>query len=376
MNALFIVNKELSAQCSGCGASFFGACSPPPSSYQPSSLLLSVQTIKASRCSSLIFACYIQFLYAQHFRHIICDGGDDSAAGLAHAFAVLAPPSSTQDPTRATSLNRLTIHLSDAVVLLGPQLLAAAGEGAASFTIQSLAFRAVAESVTDLTLVDFPSSLAANLLLQYFPNLDVLRLPNPDTSATHEATLAEAVACYKLTAFELVWSSGSEEANAEMLTLDPRWISDVWRSTETLRSLKLEVDTLTAQIWELIARFASTLERLDLDFFLTPSPRRNRSHHHRIQPRLLPRQLPSPPRPRRVHLDTSSPTLEPAILAHSTSRQCPCPQNLLQPQRLHSLVGRQIFSAPRKNQLRKRLKQSSKSGTVGLVRIARRCPLV
>lgn len=120
--------------------------------------------------------------------------------------------------------------------------------------------REAGEQIRHLALRNFSFPDAA-IMLDYFPQVDSLRILVPTASSAYSIGLAAALAKCHLTLLELDIKPPLGTGGA-----DPRWTTDDWLSIGGLRSLKLGLETLTERDWTCIERSADSLEMLELRF--------------------------------------------------------------------------------------------------------------
>lgn len=229
VKALFMVNKELSRLAA---VHQFEVRPFPLERKRPCTHSL-FQTVKAGRCTTLTFRFRILPLYSSHVREVDFDSKATPEAFLSALSYLL--------PTTTPNLHRLTISRPASLWILSilggsssdPSIVDQAAH--VQSTMSSLATR-----IDTLTLGPL---FQASSILQVLPAIRHPEMPDWVTLSVHEVELAEALAQFALLSLRLSWSALASREAAEV---DERWLSNEWRSVGVLRSLVLEMGSLTA----------------------------------------------------------------------------------------------------------------------------------
>jgi hypothetical protein len=126
------------------------------------------------------------------------------------------------------------------------------------------AFRQAGQQIEILTLSDFFTPQAVNLLMA-FPRLVSLTLSGPDAFVTQGIELPLAIASlHTLKHLTLHLKDGLSTSSHSGL-FGPKWLEVDWSVVE-LHSLAIRTGSALDSTWEVVQTFSTTLRRLELDF--------------------------------------------------------------------------------------------------------------
>ncbi|KAL8278051.1 hypothetical protein RQP46_009511 [Phenoliferia psychrophenolica] len=263
LHALREVNKELASL----GATHLFSVRPPVDSPLPRCFLLTtsrLQTISASRAVDPIFRYPIGTLYAGLVQSIVF-GTRLELAACAQIVGSLV---------LFTNLREL--HFEDEEIMdniLGPDWVETAPDGIGrvlyddpDYAYSSAALKAATSRIRKIGFGRLWSSSQAGLLLAFFPAIKSVRFHNfvVDDSVAHargdldtslSATVQSLVGLEELEVYDPVFEG-------------PGWVSPLWqrhwRSSGTLRSIRIQTQRVYAALWQMVKSLGDSLETLKL----------------------------------------------------------------------------------------------------------------